>query len=275
MKIKKNELKTPEEHLQYLEDSIKLMLWFCHYWAMEHPDEDFIYTLEERVDIFCKTDLNKGGLYDWNRPEGDPEWKELMQKVVEIKNSLGPEEHDKFEAKAFEIIKPRIKGRVERDMKDLHSEEFRKHAENGPFWFDKEFINVPEQPKCINFHIYNSCYPGSIFDEPDYLPKFFLRMMNKAEEELGAERLSTLTWMNNLNRWINIFPPEYKAGLSEPDGDIRGHLGFWGQVITSRHTLSKVFDVRIRQTGHIPYLMKRAYCTFKSMRDYLKKEFGV
>ena len=96
---KNNALKTAEEHLEYLEDSIKLMLWFSHYWAMEHPDEDFTYILEERVDIFNKTDLNKSALYDWNRPEGNPDWKMIMEKANEIKESLSPEAHDEFEAR--------------------------------------------------------------------------------------------------------------------------------------------------------------------------------
>ncbi len=279
MKTKKDQLKTPEEHLEYLEGCIKLMLWFAHYWSMEHPREDFIYILEERVDIFCKTDLNKGALYDWLKPEGNPEWKELMQKILDVKTSLGPQDHDQFEAKAFEIIKPRVKGRVNKDLDDLHAEEPGKNAKNGPYWWDKKFIDVKEQvkeqPKSNNFHIYNSCYPGSIFDDPEYLPRFFIKMMEKSEKEMGAERLSTLTWMNCLNRWVNFFPPEWKQGLSEPDDSIMGHLGFWGQIITSRHMLSKVFDVRIRQTGHLPYLMRRSYCTFESMRAYLNKEYGL
>jgi hypothetical protein len=272
--MKQAAYKSPEEHLQYLRGSVRLMLWFCHRWASDHPGEDFIRILEDRVDIFEKTDLHKGLLYAGDSaPKGDPVWDTLMREVKAVKEALPPGDHDGFEQKAFELVSPLIKDRVGRDVEALRELSESEESRNGPFWWDRKLMDG--EAKAINFHIYNSCYPGSIFDDPEYLPRFFIRMMDRSEREMGAKSLSTMTWMNNLNRWLNCFPPEWRGCLSEPDGNVMGHLGFWGQIITSRHTLNPAFDARIRQTGMLPYLMRRSYCSFGSMRDHLKKEYGL
>ena len=266
-------LKTPEEHERYLADSIRLLLWFGHRWSKDHPAEDFRSILEERVDIFCKTDLNKTGLYEWAKPGDDPEWKRMMEQVLEIKASLGPDEHGHFEEKAFGVFKPRIKGRIDRDLEAVNSAEALKAGLKGPFWWDKKFLS--EEKKAINFHIYNSLYPGSIFKDPLYLPRFFIVMLDESERTMGAKVLSTLTWLNNLDRWNGCFPSEWKSGMGQPDADVQGHLGFWGQIVTSRQTLNYSVCEDIRRTGRLPYPMIRSWCDFGSMRKHLAEKFGL
>ena len=54
--------KTIEEHLGYLFSIVRLKLFFLARWQKDHPEEDFIQILRERIDIIRKTDINPEAL---------------------------------------------------------------------------------------------------------------------------------------------------------------------------------------------------------------------
>ncbi|MEG2075188.1 MAG: hypothetical protein RRY34_01700, partial [Victivallaceae bacterium] len=110
--------KSLEEHRQYLYKIVKLKLFFLHLWLTEqHPEEDFSYVIRERVDIYRKTAANPG-LHTPNELFFDaPAWKRLEDQAKEIFLQC---RHDRteFEAEAFEVFRPSIDERCQKDYLD-------------------------------------------------------------------------------------------------------------------------------------------------------------
>lgn len=62
--------KTLAEHIEYLEETVKLSLWAAAEWKKKKPDEEFAEIIYKRTSLVSHTSFNLGWLYDEPRVEG-------------------------------------------------------------------------------------------------------------------------------------------------------------------------------------------------------------
>ena len=254
--------KTLDEHRIYLYDTVKLMLWFIHHWLKKHPEESFQSVLRNRVDIYRKTDVNNGNINPKTLHWEYPEWLEMEQQAERIyKENLNDE--PSFEEKAFQVFKPSIDARCQRDSND-NSEASRYQC--GCF---RHELALDPGTKTLHFHIANFCTPYSFFDYPAYTKGCFQMLIDRAEHIYGADTIATGSWLNSMQRWRDWFPQEWTDTLGEPNKEVRWHYGFWGQFITARKTFNYKYGKYLRETGEFPFYPRQAHCRISAMREKL------
>ncbi len=252
------------EHIEYLLESTKLMLFFLWRWLKAHPDESFQQAIRNRIDIFRKTDINSGNLCPDNPEFDNPVWLKMEHQANEIYyNSRNAAQ---FEQYAFTVFKGNILARSERDYK--YSCQKPEGYKCGSLTYHQP---NKDDPHVIAVHIANAVAPKSIFDDPDYLPHCLYKFMNMAEKEFGCSRLHCGSWLNSHPRWLELFPQEWQDNLSEPDENIQWHYGFWGQFITARGTFHWKNAERLRRTGKMPFPFRTSNCSFKNLKIHLSK----
>ena len=256
--------KTMEEHLNYLLSMIRLKLFFLARWQHTHPDEDFSFTLRERVDIFRKTDLNPEALNPIGKYFELPQWRCLEDRLREIYHLVGGDEN-LFEEWGFDLIRPHVENRCERDFYDRSS------ISAYQCGFLRHDLAVsPSAPDTLGFHIANDCQPNSFFEDRKHIKECFTRLLDRAETLFHAQRISTDTWLNSVPKWLALFPAEWQDNLSEANRDVRWHYGFWGQFISARGTFNAKAGAYLRETGELPCYPKHSWCSIRSMREHLR-----
>ena len=106
--------KTLAEHREYLHEIVKLQLFFVHLWLEKHPDDDFKWVLENRVNIYRKTDANpESALPKVLRFDESP-WADMVAAAKEIYLKRR-DDRAGFEREAFEVFRPSLDRRSERD----------------------------------------------------------------------------------------------------------------------------------------------------------------
>ena len=258
------ECKTLEEHRQYQYEIVRLQLWFLHHWLAEHPDETFKYVLRNRVDIYRKTDVNNGNINPVTLHWEYPEWQN-MEKEAERLYNIYINDAAAFEEAAFEVFKPSLDARCERDAND-NSEASRYQC--GFLRHNLELTQGVPAPR-LGFHIANFCTPASFFDYPDYMKGCFLMLLDRAEYIFHATEIGTGTWLNSVPKWLEWFPQEWKDNMGEPRTDIQWHYGFWGQFITARKTFNAKYGQILRTTGKFPFYPRASFCRISTMREFL------
>ncbi len=256
--------KTLEEHRHYLYEMVKLKLFFTHNWLRHHPEEEFSSVFRNRVDIYRKTDINRGSLNPAELNFDDPAWLELEQAVENLyRQHPAPEQEPEFEAAAFAVIKPQVDARCERDYQGYLDRVWMTGYQCGFLRHDLKVVDG-----VLKFHIANALTPDSFFNHPDYAGKCF-NMLLDAAEGLGAEYLGTSTWLNSLPKWLEYFPEEWRENMSEERKDVQWHYGFWGQFISSRATYNQKLGDILRQTGELPYYPRLSKCTLPALRAHI------
>lgn len=261
--------KTYEEHLEYLFEIVKLKLCFLWNYLRLHENETFQNAFRDRVDIYRKTDINKGHM---NSPCDFTcqEWLELEKKIQEIYEHT---ENDisgmRFEREAFEAISPSIR---KRSLRDFTERPYVLDYQCGSLKYD---MPTKENPQRITIHIANALAPKSIFDNPDYLPNCLMRVMTMSHAEIKANMIYTSTWLNSHPSWLALFPEEWKENMSPENKDIRWHFGFWGQFITARGTFNYKLGKALRETGIFPYWPRASFCSFDALRKHLTEHYKI
>jgi hypothetical protein len=267
MSVPRIRKKTYQEHLQYLHEIVKLKLWFVWNWLKNHPEETVAFVLRKRVDIYRKTDINKGPMNPGEIDFECPLWLELENKAEELfeehRNDI---DASRFEEQSFVIFRPAIDTRSKRDFAERP---YVLDYQCGSLKYDKP---PEENQKCTTVHIANAISPYSIFDDTNYLPGCLLDVMKKSSAEYGADSMCSTTWLNSYDKWISIFPAEWKTSMGPEITDIKWHFGFWGQFMTARGTFNEHYGKIMRKTGKFPFAMRRSWCTFESLRDYLNSK---
>lgn len=254
----KNQPKTLEEHREFLYQIVRLKLFFLHKILREIPGLTFADALENRVDIFRKTDLNPEALNPTGYYFDTPYWiefRDALENILQKSTSAAD-----FEDKGFEFIKPYIDARCVRDYRDRSAT-----AWNQCGFLKHNFTLNPNIPGRLTFHISNDRQPDSFFDYPEYIKECFTRLLDAAEK-MGATELYTDTWLNSYSKWLAIFPDEWLANLSEENRDVRWHFGFWGQFINSRGCFNHALGNYLRETGHFRFYPKHSFCSIASLR---------
>ena len=259
--MRQNLPKTLDEHRDYLYAIVRLKLFFMHDWLAKHPDERPVDVLRNRVDIYRKTDANRGALnpatLDWESEAWQAIEAPLLACYARHVNDAAA-----FEDSGFQLLKPSIDARCERDFLD--------DSALRPYQCGSLRYNVHTEPTAsVGFHIANAIRPRSIFANPHYLPCCFLTLMEHVEALYGATAIQTGTWLNSNPKWLAQFPDEWRENLQPPGRDVRWNYGFWGQFITARGTFNEAYGARMRQTGEFVYYPRSSHCSIRAMRDHL------
>ena len=256
--------KTPEEHREYLQKIVRLKMWFAWEWLKTHPEENIGQVLRNRIDIFRKTEIFDGAMNGDKPPFDNPRWLELEKKITGLYEELGGKGgSERFEEDGLAILKPNLEARAQ-----LDAEKGFEISEQtcGCLRFEKP---AETDPHTVAIHIANAKYPGSIFDDRLYIPQCLIDVMEKSAAEHGADRMHCGTWLNSHPRWLELFPREWQDGLSETDGNICWHLGFWGQFITARGTFHEKNAAKFRSGGVMPFGFRTSSCSFANLREHL------
>ncbi len=258
-----NPVKTLAEHREYLYEIVKLKLFFVHRWLSEHPEETFSNVLRNRVDIIRKTDINKEGLNPVNSYFETPEWLALEADAENLFKRFS-DDAGTFEAKAFEVFKPSLDARCERDFLDRSAFDGYQYG-----FLRHNTVLSKDFPDMLIFHIANTKSPDSFFDFPEYIRECFLKLLDAAENDFQVENIGTGTWLNSVPKWLALFPEEWTANRMPPQTDVYWHYGFWGQFITARGTFNGKYGKILRETGRMPFYPRISKCSVKAMRSKL------
>jgi hypothetical protein len=259
------EKRTYPEHLDYLVQIVRLKLWFVGHWLEGHPQEDLVFVLRRRVDIYRKTAFWQGRGFPTEADFSLPGWLALERQVRAAYQQTGDgADRAAFEEQAFEVVWPVVEANAHRDYEaSLSDKGFRCDS----LEYDSP---TPEHPRRVHFHITNARQPRSIFDDRTYLPGCFFCLMDRADAAYGADCLGTGSWLNSYPRWLALFPREYLDNM-EPEGeDVWCGLGSWGQFITARGTFHAGRAAKLRETGRMPYPWRYAWCSFAALRRHLQ-----
>lgn len=291
--------------MEFLREFTKTQLFFAGLWAARYPDESMSSIIAGRTLISTFTVYQLEQIYDW--PTFHPHnlaqwtqvligWEELWEGIVgrasdHILHNKPKEarelswatdgERDRaldlaaqFEQGAINYVEARgidlWSDRVERDMTFLESgklfEAYRGSCINYPTPIGEKAIK-----EGLEFHIANDRYPDSIMRDPLYIQRSLLTM---AEDALaaGCNEIKTFSWLNSLPKWVALFPQEYRDSIDGGTLDVEGHLGFWGQFISSRQTLSRSSDRILRSEGRFPLAMAWGRVEARIAIDYFRSQ---
>ena len=121
----------------------------------------------------------------------------------------------------------------------------------------------------IFLHIGNSAIPDSFLDDETLIKKSLLAVMDDAEKNHSINTLTTETWLNSHEKWLRFFPDEWMSNMTAPTADLVGHLGYWGQFINKKGCINLKNASFFKETGKLPYPVKRSFCSFDSLRKKL------
>ena len=95
--------------------------------------------------------------------------------------------------------------------------------------------------------------------------------MDKCGEEFSVDKIATSTWLNSYPRWLELFPLEWMANMGPHMTDIKNGFGWWGQFVNARGAFNHKHAQRFRETGQLPFLPRRSWCSFESLRKHLNE----
>ena len=263
------EVKTLEEHRQYVEGFARLSFFFARKWLKaKFPEQPFGELLSRHTPL-----LYHGLNYPpavW--PE-DPECQDILRRAERLKE-LPPEE---FENAMWDEIKELAAKRAELNYPNAVGVKAPASWNCGSLKYDVPGEAARESGRVV-FHIANAVGPRSIFEDPEYLPHCFLLLMTETEFRFGSRELSTSTWLNERQAFLNCFPPEWLDNMgprpSEPPVP-PWSFGTWGQLVTRRGTINPQAEKFVRENGYLKYICRPSHCSFESMRKHLKAKFGI
>lgn len=255
--------KTLEEHIDYLEETVKLCLWVAADRKNRHPNEDFIWILHERTCLVNHTIFNPKSLYDFPTYEG-PEWPQMRYKLRSLyEDDSSPEI---FEKRGFELLKPYISPRAEDDLTALNTRD-----ESDPFaktWIRYDLTKKDDPMGYIEIHMANSLYPHSFLGDKEYFNSKLIEAIKDIESN-GFKGIWTKSWLNEHPVWQNLMPDEWNNSITKREWDIEWHLGFWGQFLTSNQCFNKKLGEKYRKDGKLPYPMSTARASLKAFKELL------
>ena len=260
--------KTFDEHLEYVRQMVRLELWFIRHWLAGHPEEGFPHVIRQRTGIYLKSDVYDGGPFKqiaW----ADPRWLELEGRAQELlTRARGDADSSRFEEEGLAIFLPSLEARARADF--AKGVDRTPASQCGSLRYDPP---KPETPQRAPFHIGNAVRPRSIFDDPEYLPRCLLCLMNKSEREYRCDSLSTTTWLNSYPRWLAIFPPEWMENLGPEMTAPTAGMGFWGQFVSARGTFNGKHARMLRETGRFPFWPRPSWCAFEMLREHIARRW--
>jgi hypothetical protein len=254
------DLKSLEEHRGFVRSMARISFWFAFHWRCEHPEDRIGQIVQGRTPLFLHAlDLTT------DRDESCPQWQTLLATAEDQVGRVdGP---DDFEDVMFDHARGFLDERAEQSYPTSVGVQVSPAWNVGSLKYDPPRDGLPAN--YCNFHIANSVFPKSIFDDPAHLPACFVEMMDRGQEEYGYDTLHTTTWLNDRACWLALFPKEWHDNLSPRNGNIGWTFGHWGQLVTARGTFSEQAGRHVREHGALRYACRNSHCSFEAMRTHL------
>jgi hypothetical protein len=244
---------------EFMERMIPLAINFAYMWKITHPMEEIRKILNQRTNLIELLQLNK------TEQQSLVDWSNFLDKAKSYFSEGVSKEY--FEKELTCMLTPLALSRFNQYY-EWRVNLFEKYNA-GSLKYDAPLSELPRN--YCNFHIANMVSPKSFFEDPEYLPRCFMELMDKSEKEYGYDTLCTFTWLNSRSRWLALFPQEWHDNMSEPDNQITGNLGYWGQLITAGGTVNIRMEEYVRTHGELKYKPCKSHCSFKAMRRHLNK----
>ena len=240
--------KTLEEHCEYVREMARLSFYFAYMLQRKLPEESLSDILRNHTPFYYHA---MGYLADLPRPEFE---------------AVAADSANEFEEKMY--------GRLQDAIMKRAIELYPSSMQVGNEWNCGSLrYGTPEPsiPGWCTVHITNAVAPDSIFTDPAYLPKCFLKLMDDSEKEYAYTMLYAGTWLNDKDKWLALFPEEWQKNLTPHEIQIPSwHTGHWGQLITARGTFNYKGGDFARQNGYLKYAVRYSHCSYTAMREYLK-----
>lgn len=252
--------KTLEEHIYYLHETVKLSLWVVADWKNRHPKEDIIWTIHERTALVNHTTFNPSSLFDYPTFVGSdwPELRLILRDLYESDN-----DPNSFEKRGYELLKPYIDGRAERDLEAINKENPFEQYNDSWCRYD-----LKQEGDYLEIHMANTLYPKSFLADKDYFNNKLKEAVLDAEKH-GFKGLKTKSWLNDLPIWQNFMPKEWNDSIYDRNWDIEWHLGFWGQFLTANQCFNRRLAEKYRKTGRVPFPMSQAKASVEAFKEKL------
>jgi len=184
---------------------------------------------------------------------------------------------DDFEEQAWEVFRPTVEARVERDLHEgsgmdrytcgsLRYDILSKHIS---YYLNSLSYLKNGKPRRISIHISNALAPRSIFDEPLHLPNCFFQLMRETREKYRVTALTTATWLNDYPPWLALFPKQWHDNLTPLEDGVGWSQLYWGQFVTARGSFNFKHARIFRETGNMPYTPLRSWCSYSNLEHHL------
>ena len=265
----KVELKTPEEHFEYVRGMVRLSFFFAKkYLEKKFPENSIGEILRDHTPA-----LYHGLNYTDHQTKWDnPACNKILAKADELSH-LSAED---FEEEMWKSVEDHARERAEINYPNAVGIKAPASWHCGSLTYDPPNPHI--QPGYMVFHIANGTCPYSIFDDPSYLPFCFRLLMKETEVKYDAVGLYTVTWLNSNPRWLKYFPQEWIDNMQKPDYarlETPGwSFGDWGQLVTGRGTINKKVEELVRTEGRLKYLALRSTCSYANMKKHLDENFS-
>ena len=258
------ELKTQEEHFEYMKHFARVSFYFARKWLVPRfPERKIGELIRDHTPILYHGLNYAPGI--WNT---DPDCRRIMDTADRLAE-LPPNE---FEESMWHEIEELTAKRADLNYPTAVGVAAPASWNCGSLKYDPPNGKLPEG--WVTFHIANAVGPHSIFDDPDYLAWCFLLLMKESEIRYGANVLFTSTWLNENTKFLHFFPQEWLDNMAPRPEDHPipcWHFGWWGQLITARGTINPKMDKFVRENGHLKYACRSSHCSFENMRRHLKE----
>ena len=260
------ELKTLEEHFEYVKRMTRVSFFFARKWLVPQFPETSIGELIRDHTPALYHGLN---YEDYQTKWDNPDCRNILSHANDL-SALSPED---FEEEMWKFIEKLARKRAELTYPAAVGIQAPPDWNCGSLKYDLPANHPDMDPNWIVFHIANAVGPKSIFDDPTYLPCCFLLLMKEAEIRFNSNILYTSTWLNEKEEFLQIFPQEWRDNREPCDKKpVPGwHFGWWGQLVTGKGTVNPKTEKFARENGYLKYACRMSYCSFSSMRRHLKQ----
>ena len=273
-------VKTREEHLCFLQNMVKLKLWFVAKWKYENPQESVSEIINIRTLIMNYTEFNSEGINaDISQKDKPKGWIQLVDELSDLYRTMKPKgDYEKYEQAAFSLVAPALHARIERDLDLFNTVYLSEDSRQGScFFFVDEADHSPEASYLaqhfgdgrtfMRCHQWNSRYPQSYLTDPDFFRHSLIKLIDDTEA-CGAIGIYGTGWMNLFPAFSRQFPPEWRNNAIGPIYDIKGNLGCWGQFISADYTFQHKMGARYRRTQIIPFPSTLCFAKATEFRSF-------
>ncbi len=245
-----NQRKTLAEHLEFVESTARLSFFFAFRMKPRLPDETLEHILRLRMPLYhVALGLN---------PEVPVE---PFQHFPDAGDAAGFEEEMWCQCREFIVERGRT------FYPDSQGMGLRGIWQAECFKFDPP---RPETPRRCVFHIGNAKAPDSIFSDSTYIAEHLLEMLNLAEREYSCTEVCTGTWLNSNPHWLKFFPQEWQLRMEERPEIPLWHLGYWGQIVTSKGLFNEKNGNYIREHDALRHRMRWSCSSLANLKKHLK-----
>ena len=255
------ERKTLEEHKVYVEQLARISFFVARRLKDQAPGTPLSELIRKHTPLFFHA-LN---FADYETRWNNPSCVRIAAKADELDDLLAPE----FEERMYAEIRELAMERAERFFAKSVGLWLPQDWNAGSLKYETPQKSMPPHYCC--FHIANALAPRSIYDDPRHLPECFLDIMARGEKEYGFDTLCTGTWLDDVPRWLALFPQEWIDNLSAGADRTGWHFGYWGQMVTGRGTFNDKAGQYVRENLKPKYKCRGSHCSFAAMRKHLEE----